>query len=68
MVNEYQQTHAQNVWAVGDLVAGAPQLAHVGFAQSIVVIKGILGETMIPVDYERVPWPSTAILRSLSPG
>jgi dihydrolipoamide dehydrogenase len=56
MVNEYQQTHAQNVWAVGDLVAGAPQLAHVGFAQSIVVIKGILGETMIPVDYERVPW------------
>ena len=31
-------------------------MAHVGFAQSIVVIKGILGETMIPVDYERVPW------------
>ena len=56
LTNHFQQTHEQHVWAVGDLVAGAPQLAHVGFAEAILVIKGILGETMIPVDYERVPW------------
>jgi dihydrolipoamide dehydrogenase len=56
VANEYQQTHEQNVWAVGDLVAGTPQLAHVGFAEAIVVIKGILGERMVPVDYDRVPW------------
>ncbi|MGH9092288.1 MAG: dihydrolipoyl dehydrogenase [Acidimicrobiales bacterium] len=56
VANEYQQTHEQNVWAVGDLVAGTPQLAHVGFAEAIVVIKGILGERMVPVDYGRVPW------------
>jgi len=56
VTNEYQQTHAPNVWAVGDLVANAPQLAHVGFAQAIAVIKGIMGEPVIPVNYERVPW------------
>jgi dihydrolipoamide dehydrogenase len=56
VANEYQQTHEQNVWAVGDVVAGTPQLAHVAFAEAIVVIKGILGEPMVPVDYSRVPW------------
>jgi dihydrolipoamide dehydrogenase len=56
VANRFQQTHAVGVWAVGDVVAGSPQLAHVGFAESIVVIKGIMGETMIPVDYDRVPW------------
>jgi dihydrolipoamide dehydrogenase len=50
------RTGAEGVWAVGDLVAGAPQLAHVGFAQGIVVVKGILGEPVVPVDYGRVPW------------
>jgi dihydrolipoamide dehydrogenase len=50
------RTDAEGVWAVGDLVAGAPQLAHVGFAQGIVVVKGILGEPVVPVDYGRVPW------------
>ena len=33
-----------------------PQLAHVGFAEAIVVIKSILGEPVVPVDYTRVPW------------
>jgi dihydrolipoamide dehydrogenase len=56
LANQFQQTHEKHVWAVGDLVANAPQLAHVGFAEGMLVIKGILGETMIPVDYERVPW------------
>ncbi len=56
VVNHLMQTHEQNVWAVGDVCAGTPQLAHVAFAEAIVVIKGILGEKMVPVDYERVPW------------
>jgi dihydrolipoamide dehydrogenase len=50
------RTDADGVWAVGDLVAGTPQLAHVGFAEGIVVIKSILGEPVLPVDYDRVPW------------
>ncbi len=50
------RTAAEGVWAVGDVVAGTPQLAHVGFAEGIVVIKSILGEPVVPVDYDRVPW------------
>jgi dihydrolipoamide dehydrogenase len=50
------RTAAEGVWAVGDVVAGTPQLAHVGFAEGIVVIKSILGEPVLPVDYDRVPW------------
>ncbi len=56
ITNSYHQTHAANVWAVGDVVAGTPQLAHVAFAEAIVVIKTVLGERALPVDYERVPW------------
>jgi dihydrolipoamide dehydrogenase len=52
----YLRTANPNVYAVGDVVANTPQLAHVGFAEAIVAIKSILGEPAIPVDYERVPW------------
>ena len=46
---------AEGVWAVGDVV-NTPQLAHVGFAEGILVVKSILGEHAVPVDYSRVPW------------
>ena len=29
-----------------DIVAGAPQLAHVGFAEAIVAVKSMLGESL----------------------
>jgi dihydrolipoamide dehydrogenase len=51
-----QRTANPHVFAVGDVVAGTPQLAHVGFAEAIVAIKTILGEPAVPVDYDRVPW------------
>ena len=35
---------------------GTPQLAHVGFAEAIVAVKGMLGEPVVPVDYDKVPW------------
>ncbi len=56
VADPYQRTGEPNVWAVGDVVAGSPQLAHVGFAEAIVAVHGILGEPAVPVDYERVPW------------
>ncbi len=55
VVDEYQRTAAQGVWAVGDVV-NTPQLAHVGFAEGILAIKAMLGEPAFPVEYARVPW------------
>ncbi len=52
----HQRTANAHVYAVGDVVANTPQLAHVGFAEAIVAIKSILGEPSVPVDYDRVPW------------
>ena len=54
-VDEWMRTNADGVFAVGDLVA-TPQLAHVGFAEAILVVKQILGEKAFPVDYGKVPW------------
>jgi len=56
IADSYQRTGNPNVFAVGDVVANSPQLAHVGFAEAIVAIKSILGEPVVPVDYDRVPW------------
>ena len=56
VADEYQRTGEAGVWAVGDIVAGTPQLAHVGFAEAIVAVKGMLGEPVVPVDNSKVPW------------
>jgi dihydrolipoamide dehydrogenase len=54
-VDEWMRTSALGVFAVGDVVA-TPQLAHVGFAEGVLVIKEILSEPAVPVDYNKVPW------------
>ena len=48
-------TTRRNVYAVGDCV-DTPGLAHVAYAEAIVAIHAILGERVVPVDYDRVPW------------
>src|SRR5690606_33670968 len=55
VVDEMCRTAEPGVWAVGDVVA-TPALAHVGFAEGIVAIDGILGEDPVGVDYTSVPW------------
>jgi dihydrolipoamide dehydrogenase len=55
VVDEYMRTGEDGVYAVGDLVA-TPALAHVGFAEGVLVIDQILGDDVVPVDYRRVPW------------
>jgi dihydrolipoamide dehydrogenase len=54
-VDEYMRTGEDGVFAAGDLVA-TPQLAHVGFAEAVVIIDQILGDRVVPVDYTKVPW------------
>ena len=55
VVDELCQTTAQGVFAVGDVIR-TPQLAHVAFAEAIMVVKHLLGESPAPVDYGNVPW------------
>jgi len=55
VVDEYCRTGEPGVYAVGDLIA-TPQLAHVGYAEAILVVKHVLGESPMPVMYDRVPW------------
>ena len=54
-VDEYMRTGEPGVFAAGDLV-DTPALAHVGFAEAVVIIDQILGEPVVPVDYAKVPW------------
>jgi dihydrolipoamide dehydrogenase len=55
VVDDQLRTKVAGVFAAGDVV-DAPQLAHVGFAEAIVIVKTILGEPVTPVDYDKVPW------------
>ncbi len=43
------QTDQQGVYAVGDIVAGTPQLAHVGFAEGIAAVTHIATGKASPV-------------------
>ena len=54
-VDEYCRTGEPGVYAIGDLI-NTPQLAHVGYAEAILVVKHLLGESPMPVMYDRVPW------------
>ena len=54
-VDEYCRTGEPGVYAVGDLV-NTPQLAHVAYAEAVMVVKHTLGEEPMPVMYDRVPW------------
>lgn len=49
------QTDQPGVYAVGDIVAGTPQLAHVGFAEAITAITHIATGQANPVEYRAIP-------------
>jgi dihydrolipoamide dehydrogenase len=53
-VDEYCRTNVPNVYAVGDLIPTL-QLAHVGFAEGILVAEHIAGINPVPIDYDGVP-------------
>lgn len=53
--SQTMQTAEQGVYAVGDIVAGTPQLAHSGFAEGIAAITHIATGRSAPVDYRAIP-------------
>lgn len=54
VVDEYLQTNIPTISAVGDLIPTL-QLAHVGFAEGILVAERLAGLPVVPIDYIGVP-------------
>ncbi len=54
-VDAYQRTAEPNVYAIGDVVAGTPQLAHVAAAQGMVAVATIAGKPTTPIRRNRIP-------------
>src|SRR6516162_8366251 len=54
VVDALCRTNVPTISAVGDLIA-TPQLAHVGFAEGILVAERIGGLDVRPIDYDGVP-------------
>ncbi len=54
-VNEWMETSEPGVYAIGDIVAGLPQLAHVGAMAGIVVASKLAGKYARAVRKDRVP-------------
>ncbi len=52
---ETMQTAEPSLYAVGDIVAGTPQLAHVGFAEAIAAVTHFATGEARPVSYEAIP-------------
>lgn len=59
ITDPYLRTSVDGVYAVGDLISinGAPhlQLAHVGFAEGVLVAEQLAGLPVAPIDYPGVP-------------
>lgn len=54
-VDKWMQTGEPGIYAVGDIVAGFPQLAHAGAAEGLVAVGKIAGKEVKPVDPAKVP-------------
>ena len=55
LVDEWMQTAEPNVYAIGDIVAGTPQLAHVASMEGLVAVGRIAGKDVEPINYLHSP-------------
>jgi len=53
--NEFMQTTEPGIYAIGDIVAGFPQLAHTGSMEGIVAVGKIAGKLVKPLDRNKIP-------------
>jgi dihydrolipoamide dehydrogenase len=54
-VNEWMETGEKGIYAIGDIVAGLPQLAHVASMCGIVAVTRIAGKPAKPVNKNHIP-------------
>jgi dihydrolipoyl dehydrogenase len=53
--NEWMHTSEPGIYAIGDIVLGTPQLAHVGAMEGIVAVANIAGKQDKPINLLRIP-------------
>jgi len=54
-VSEWLETEEPGVFAIGDIVLGTPQLAHVGAMEGIVAVTRIANKEGKPIDPRKIP-------------
>ncbi len=54
-VDAFQRTGEPGLYAIGDIVAGTPQLAHVATAEGMVAVANIAGKPARPINRNRIP-------------
>src|SRR4051794_31197380 len=54
-VNAQQQTDEPGVYAIGDVVAGTPQLAHVATREGMIAVAHMAGKPAVPINRNRIP-------------
>lgn len=55
VVDAYQRTGEPGLYAIGDIVAGTPQLAHVATAEGMVAVGHMAGKSVRPINRNRIP-------------
>jgi dihydrolipoamide dehydrogenase len=55
LVDAYQQTDQPGIYAIGDVVAGTPQLAHVATRQGMIAVAKMAGKPTTPINRNRIP-------------
>jgi dihydrolipoamide dehydrogenase len=54
-VDANQQTAEPGVYAIGDVVAGTPQLAHVATREGMIAVAHMAGKPAVPINRNRIP-------------
>ena len=54
-VNEFNQTDEPGIYAIGDILAGKPLLAHAASAEGILAVEHMAGKNPRPIEYTQVP-------------
>jgi len=54
-VDQNQRTAEPGIYAIGDVVAGTPQLAHVATREGMIAVAHMAGKPAVPINKNRIP-------------